>query len=268
MFGSSLSSRCSPGKPRRVDAIIAGAIAVVSRSRYAPRPFVLGVRKLPWRVAIVGAAEIARSIKRKLELCPDLDVTIVEACDARGLRERGGRMARWRRSSDRSSSALDDSMPRDRRQRPRTRYSSASFRLDHVDAAVRLGHLASSPYRYTTVTFSRSTLLLKRALDVVCSGIALVLLSPVFSSSRWRSRRRIGDDRLLTAARGRDDTFTMTSSKRSSENADIAPQFVLFDDLAEPVFNWKTILGRPASDDGCDGGPRQLPRSSTCCGAG
>ena len=278
MSGLSLFLEVTPaGRPDASSAIIAGRrrrLAVVAL-RASARWFWRLVTP-PERVAIVGTAESTTSVKRKLELFPDLHMTIVEE---RSMRELSRRGAEWLAGVDRvivAPASLDELEHReDRRHGPRTRSAPQhrSSGRTAFSAAVRLGHLAELPVlEYTTGDLSRSTLLLKRALDVVSSSVALVLLSPVFLVDRACDRaRQPRTGLLLTAARGaRRTTFQDAQVPNDGgERRGVAATVRAGRRPRRARLQARSaILGRPASGGGCDGGASTSFRSSsTCCGA-
>ena len=231
------------GRPDSSGAIIAGAVA--ASVALALRAFV----RWGWRratpteqVAVIGSAGDADAFKRKLDLFPDLHMAVVEQWSFDG------------RAPDLAELAVID------------RVVIAPESLDEVDVseavevlrargipvsivaprgavfgpAVHLDHIAElSILQYRKRDPARSTLLLKRALDVVLSAVALVLLVPLFAvvalaivldSGRpvFFSQRRAGQD-------GR--PFTMRKFRTMVQEAEeLLPSLVRLDELAEPVF--------------------------------
>ena len=234
-----------PGRPDASSAVIAGTIAAFSAvafrtsARWLWRAFTP-----PERVAIVGTAESATSVKRKLELFPDLHMTIVEERSLREVFESGA--DDWLAGVDRvivtpasldvlSTAKIVDTV-RDRG----VLLSIVSPGRTAFSAAVRLGRLAELPVlEYRTGDLSRSTVLLKRTLDVVCSSVALVVLAPVLLvialAIALDSRGPVVFSQLRAGRDGR--AFRMHKFRTMVDNAEeLLPQFVLVDDLAEPVF--------------------------------
>jgi exopolysaccharide biosynthesis polyprenyl glycosylphosphotransferase len=234
-----------PGRPDASSAIIAGTIAAVSAValRASARWFWRLVTPTE-RVAIVGTAESTVSVRRKLELFPDLHMTIVEERAMHEVLESGA--DEWLAGVDRvivTPASLDELSTGKVVDQVRERGVLLSIvppGRTAFSAAARLGHLAELPVlEYTTGDLSRSTLLLKRILDVVISSVALVLLSPVFLvialAIALDSRGRVLFSQLRAGRDGR--PFRMHKFRTMVENAEeLLPQFVLVDDLAEPVF--------------------------------
>ena len=266
-----------PGKPDASSAIIAGTIAGFSAValRASARLFWRLVTPTE-RVAIIGTAESTMSIKRKLELFPDLHMTIVEEHSMRDLFESAAE--EWLAGVDRvivTPASLDELGTGKIVDTVRERGVLLSIVPPGgtaFSAAVRLGHLAELPVlEYTTGDLSRSTLLLKRTLDVVSSSVALILLSPVFLvvalAIALDSRGQVFFSQLRAGHDGR--PFKMPSFERWWRMPrSCCHSSCLSTTSPSPSSSWSAILGRPASGGGCDGGASTSSHSSpTCCGA-
>jgi exopolysaccharide biosynthesis polyprenyl glycosylphosphotransferase len=238
-----------PSRPDASSAIIAGTVAAFSAiALRASARWCWRVVTPPERVAIVGTAESTTSVKRKLELFPDLHMTIVEERSLRELLESGAQ--EWLAGVDRvivTPASLDELNTANIVETVRERRVLLSIvppGRTAFSAAVRLGHLAELPVlEYKTGDLSRSTLLLKRTLDVVSSTLALVLLSPVFlvvaAAIKVDSRGPVFFSQMRAGRNGR--PFRMHKFRTMVRNAEeLLPQLVSVDDLAEPVFKLET----------------------------
>lgn len=153
----------------------------------------------PERVLIVGEGRLADAMRRKLELFPDVHAEIAAerpALAAEELSEGSPTL----RDLDRiviAMPALDEELIPDlisfcRRYQIKLTVVPPASRL--FGTAVELQHIADLPVlEYNTWDVSRSTQLLKRALDLAVSALVLVLLAPlllligalVFLGSGW-----------------------------------------------------------------------------------
>ena len=233
------------GRPDASTVVTAGIVAAVS---------VLPLRALvrwtwrsvtpPERVVVLGPQVNTDAFRRKLELFPDLHMTIVDereafdAQDASALALIG--------TSDRlvfAPASLDEDQVRELLDVSR----AMGLLLTVVPPCrgvfgppVHLNRLAElAVLQYTKGDLSRSTLLLKRFLDIAVSAVSLVVLLPVFAAiaaaikldgrgpvifSQWRS----GQD-------GR--PFQIRKFRTMVQNAEeLLPMLVRMDELAEPVF--------------------------------
>ncbi len=231
------------GHPNASSAISVGVVAAISAvplralARWAWRTLTP-----PERVALVGSKANADAFKRKLELFPDLHMTIVDERDL-------GRTAtdpRWLDTVDRlviAPTSLDDS-----RLTQLLGFSrAAGVMLTVVPScqgvfghALRVNHLAElSVLEYRKSDLPRSTLLLKRTLDIVIGTLTLVALSPLFAviavvvmlDSRGPvifTQRRVGQN-------GR--SFEIRKFRTMVQNAEeLLPQLIRLDELPEPMF--------------------------------
>ena len=107
-------------------------------------------------------------------------------------------------------------------------------------ASVQLSHLADLPvFDYRIDDLSRSTLVLKRALDVTVSAVALCVLSPVLVLAAVAIKLEDHGPVLFTQSRsGRDGRpFRMLKFRTMVVDAEILlADLVPFDRLADPVF--------------------------------
>jgi exopolysaccharide biosynthesis polyprenyl glycosylphosphotransferase len=139
----------------------------------------------PERTVIVGSESEAETIRRKIEFFPDAHLEIVDEIteiDLEGLRDGD---ERWR-SVDRivvaaasvSADTIEGLFALGQRQH--IRLSVVPLARNLFGAAVQMNHIADLPVlEYRTWNIPRSTLLLKRVLDIAVSSVAIVLLVPV-----------------------------------------------------------------------------------------
>ena len=195
------------------------------------------------RVAIVGTKASADAFRRKLELYPDVHMTVVDELDQGDLDEID---TRWLRTIDRLvlvPQSLDDD--RIEGWYELSRASGALLTLipprhGAFGHSVRLSHLADVPVLdFGKVDLSRSTMLLKRALDLAVSALALVLVSPVLvviaAAIKADSRGPIIFSQWRAGQGGR--PFRMHKFRTMVRDAEeLLPGLVRLDELAEPVF--------------------------------
>ena len=187
----------APGIPVALRSwVLAVAFAVFFRglSRWLWRRIVPRERTL-----IVGAGPLADGTRRKLELFPDIHVDIVdqvEELDPHAMPDVDRIIV--------ASQAIDEDLLADLLELCR----DARIKLSVVPpargmfgTAVRLNRVADlSVVEYTTWDVSRSTLFLKRVLDLVLGSIALVALPAGLRPRRGRDSPREPRSRALFAA--------------------------------------------------------------------
>jgi exopolysaccharide biosynthesis polyprenyl glycosylphosphotransferase len=161
---------------------------VAAAAAFALRAGVRGLwrRAVPReRAVIVGSGPLADATRRKLELFPDIHIDVVderEAFDLEELRNGGG----WLTGLERvilASHAIDEQLIAElvaacRRQH--VKLSVVPPARGMFGTAVRLSHIAELPLvEYNTWDVSRSTLFLKRAMDLAIASAASLLLAPL-----------------------------------------------------------------------------------------
>jgi exopolysaccharide biosynthesis polyprenyl glycosylphosphotransferase len=233
-------------RPDAATAIVAGVVAAFSAlflralARYVWRRITP-----PVRIAFIGSIGAANALRRKLELFPDVHATIVCVNDPKHLAELE-LDPQFLAMADRvcfAPASLDD----DEIGYVLGIARSAGLKLSVMPpspgvfgTATTLDHLADLPVlEYNTGHLSRSTLLLKRMLDVVVSGAALVVASPamvlvataILADGRgpilfrqWRAGQHGHPFRMLK--------FRTMVPDAEEQLADLVP----FEELDEPVF--------------------------------
>ena len=234
----------SPGWPSASSALTLAVVAGVSA-------FVLrALMRLAWRtttpperVAIIGAPAAARSIRRKLELFPDAHMTVVSEHEIDRLDEIAadpGSFAGVDRlflvPSSFEWQQFDTALELARA--IGVRLSVVPPNRAAFGASVQLSHLADLPvFDYRIEDLSRSTLLLKRALDVTVSAVALVVLSPVLLLAAVAIKLEDHGPVLFTQSRsGRHGRpFRMLKFRTMVVDAEaLLADLVPFDRLADP----------------------------------
>jgi len=242
--GLSLFLELTPaGWPDASTAVISGLTAAVS-------VFLLRVlARWLWRaltprerVAIIGTVSAADAFRRKLELFPDVHATIMAVHEPREIDEIGRDPAALA-TADRlcfAPATLDDQQLRTILEIAR----AAGLKLSLIPpcpgafgTAVQLNHLAELPvFEYNTGDLSRSTLFLKRTLDVVVSIVALVLMAPLFAliaiAIKLDSRGSVIFSQSRAGVRGRVyRLYKFRSMVRDAEEQ--LPGLVSFEELVE-----------------------------------
>jgi exopolysaccharide biosynthesis polyprenyl glycosylphosphotransferase len=174
------------GPPTLLEAFEAWAVAAVTA--LVGRAFVRFLwRRItpPDRTLIVGSGPLAHATRRKLELFRDIHVELVDERTELATEEIGNG-SEWSNGLDRvilASAAIDERQIAELLSSCRRRGLKLSVvppARGMFGTAVRLNHVADLPLvEYSTWDVSRSTLMLKRVLDIVVSVISLILLSPL-----------------------------------------------------------------------------------------
>jgi exopolysaccharide biosynthesis polyprenyl glycosylphosphotransferase len=199
----------------------------------------------PERTLIVGEGPLAEATRRKVELFPDIHVVLAGAqkeLQIDELRERPS----WASDVDRivlASQQIDEAEIAElvafcRRQQ--IKLSVIPPARGMFGTAVQLNHVADLPVvEYNTWDVSRSTLALKRLLDVTLSATALVLTAPVLAlialAIAISSRGPIVFGQRRAGYRGR--SFRMYKFRTMVSNAEeLLPQLVSISELPNPMF--------------------------------
>jgi exopolysaccharide biosynthesis polyprenyl glycosylphosphotransferase len=199
----------------------------------------------PERVVLVGGGETARAIRRKLELFPDMHMSVVGECSTIPS-EILGRRVGWFPQADRLIVAAPSNKERliadlvayCRREHLKLTVVPSEHRL--FGTAVKLHHLADLPVlEFNTWDVSRSTLLLKRALDAALASAALLVAAPLLAlaaAAIWVSRSGpVFYVQTRAGLGGRE--FRMFKLRTMTVDAEaVLPAIVRFDELDEPAF--------------------------------
>jgi len=199
----------------------------------------------PERTLIVGHGPLADAVSRKLHLFPDMHLHLVEEPVTVQMRSELHHVIRKARIERLilASQAIDESTIVDllsycRMQK--LKFSVVPPVRAMFGTAVQLDNVADLPFlQYNTWDVSRSTLLLKRALDVCVSLVAIVLLAPIGALAAIAIRLETPGPVIFAQRRaglwGR--PLRMYKFRTMVRNAeDLLPELVPFDELAEPMF--------------------------------
>jgi exopolysaccharide biosynthesis polyprenyl glycosylphosphotransferase len=133
----------------------------------------------PERALIIGEGALARSVRRKLELFPDIHVVPVEVDDSSPLAHRLEGVDRVLIATERVDRDLILGLVRECR-RGYVKLGFIPPDRGVFGTAARLDHIAElAIVQYNTWEIPRSTLWLKRFFDLLVSAVAVVLLSPL-----------------------------------------------------------------------------------------
>ena len=199
----------------------------------------------PERTLIVGGGGLAAAATRRLLLFPDIHLQLVGKpaphADAATLR----RTLR-QRDIDRvilASESIDEALIADLLstcRREKVKLSIVPPVRAMFGTAVQLDNVAGLPFlQYNTWDVSRSTLLLKRALDLSCSVLAIAVFLPVAALVALAIRFDTGGPIIFLQRRaGRGGRpFRMFKFRTMVVGAeDALAELVPFDELDEPVF--------------------------------
>ncbi len=225
-------------------AVVTGltALASVFLLRAAARWFWRATTP-PERVAIIGTASAADAFRRKLELFPDLHMTIVAQGDPdvdAMVREPASLVAVDRLCF--APATLDGDELRAILEF--TRKAGMNLSLippcpSAFGASAQLNHLAELPVFEYKTGLSRSTLFVKRTLDVGVSALALILLLPVFAilalAIKLTSPGPVLFRQLRAGQHGH--PFLMLKFRTMVRDAEqLLAGLLPFDALAEPMF--------------------------------
>jgi exopolysaccharide biosynthesis polyprenyl glycosylphosphotransferase len=141
----------------------------------------------PERTALIGSGASVTEVRRKLELFADIHVEIVAESDTLQLDAVHERRD-WFLSLDRvivASSHVEDQLIKELLmlcRRAQIKLSLVPPVRGMFGTAVQLNHIADLPIvEYTTWDVSRSTLFLKRLIDIVVCAVVLPLCLPLFA---------------------------------------------------------------------------------------
>ena len=199
----------------------------------------------PQRTVILGSGPLAEATRRKLELFPDIHVRLVEERPVVSFEDLRDSPA-WLTDVDRvilASSVVDEELLADLIVACRTndvRMSMVPPARGMFGTAVHLNHVADLPVvEYNTWNASRSTMLLKRSLDVAVSASLLAVLSPLLClialAVRLDGRGPVVFSQRRAGLGGR--PFRMHKFRTMVPDAEHRlAEVVTLEELAEPVF--------------------------------
>jgi exopolysaccharide biosynthesis polyprenyl glycosylphosphotransferase len=217
---------------------VAAAIALRVLARFAWR------RIVPREQAvIVGSGPLADEARRKLELFPDIHVDVLAQLDEAVAVDGGGEALA---EADRlivASQSVDEALIAPLLQFCRRNHVKLSM-IPPVrgifGTAVRLNHVADLPVvEYSTWSVSRSTLLLKRWIDVVLAAVALAALAPLLGLVALAVRLESRGPAIFRQRRAGQDgrPFRMLKFRTMVADAEERlPQLVAFESLRDPMF--------------------------------
>jgi exopolysaccharide biosynthesis polyprenyl glycosylphosphotransferase len=199
----------------------------------------------PERVIVVGSDGLTRSIRRKLELFSDMHATVVgEYLSITPKLLRNG--DDWASDVDRlilAAQSIDERLIAELVlvcRREQVKLSVVPPARGAFGTAVQLHHVADLPVvEYNTWDVSRSTLLLKRTLDVIAAALMLLVTAPLFALIALGVRLGGSGPAFYVQTRaglgGRE--FRMFKFRTMHPDAEaMLPTLVRFDGLAEPMF--------------------------------
>jgi exopolysaccharide biosynthesis polyprenyl glycosylphosphotransferase len=199
----------------------------------------------PERVVIIGSDGLTHSIRRKLELFSDIHASVVgeyKAITPEVLQDGND----WFPRVDRlilASQSIDERLIAELVafcRRERMKLSVVPPARGIFGTAVQLRHIADLPVvEYNTWDVSRSTLMLKRMLDISVAGVTLVVTAPLFALIVLAVRLSGSGPAFYVQTRvglgGRE--FQMFKLRTMLADAEaVLPALVQFDALDEPVF--------------------------------
>ena len=199
----------------------------------------------PERVFVVGEGALAAAARRKLDLFPDMHVEVAGERDELVVDDLLG-VPEFLQGVDRllvATPHLEEELIAELVTFCRRRLIKLSIvppARGMFGTAVELNHVADLPVmEYNTWDVSRSTLLLKRLLDIAISTTALVILSPIIVLAAITVAASCGRPVLFIQTRvgqhGR--PFRMLKFRTMVQNAEqLLPALVPFDQLEQPMF--------------------------------
>jgi exopolysaccharide biosynthesis polyprenyl glycosylphosphotransferase len=234
-------------------AEVGAAVAIRAWAVAAGTALVLrGIARFAWRhltsperTVIVGSGRLTEAIRRKFELFADIHVAVAAergSITAADLDDDG----EWLMDIDRlilATDAIDEELIG----RLVARCRDAHVKLTAIPpasgmfgTAVQLKHIADLPVvEFNTWDVSRSTLLLKRALDLFVAALTLLVTAPLFALVALVIRLSSSGPVFFVQTRAGQDgrEFRMIKFRTMVAGAEEAlPGLVQFDALHEPVF--------------------------------
>jgi exopolysaccharide biosynthesis polyprenyl glycosylphosphotransferase len=201
----------------------------------------------PQRVLIVGDGPLAQAVVRKLELFPDIHAEIagrIESCSLLG--ERLGEVGRnvdriVIACSELNENLLETLLPFCRLHAVKLTIVPPTRGM--FGTATNLTHIADLPLLdYNTWDISRTTLALKRALDIVLAVLGLVVALPLLLLAALATLVDSGLPIFFRQTRGgeRGRPFQMLKFRTMVRDAEaLLPDLVPFEQLDDPMFKLK-----------------------------
>jgi len=199
----------------------------------------------PERVMIVGNGPVADATRRKLELFPDVHSELVEERESLLPWELDD-TAPWLRTVDRiilASNSIDEELIArlvEFCRRRRIKLSVVPPARGIFGTATQLTYVADLPVvEYNTWDVSRSTLVLKRALDLSLASFALIICAPLFALTAGFLLLAYGRPIFFAQTRiGADETpFKMLKFRTMVRDAEVLrPELVALERLPEPAY--------------------------------
>jgi exopolysaccharide biosynthesis polyprenyl glycosylphosphotransferase len=196
----------------------------------------------PERALVVGGGSLARAARRKLELFPDIHVVVAaerSELDPEDLTDELPGVDRIVLATSHLNEQLIAELLAFCRRR-QVKLSVVPPARGMFGTAVDFSHVADLPVvQYNTWDVSRSTMLLKRALDIIVAASALLVISPLFVLIAGLIVLDGGRPVLFTQVRAgqHGSPFRMLKFRTMVANAEqLLPELVSFDQLEEPMF--------------------------------
>lgn len=198
----------------------------------------------PERTAVIGSEAEAEIIRRKIELFPNVHLEIVKEIPEVSVESlRNG--DEWWRSIDRIvvASSIDSGVIAELSalgQLHQIRLSVVPVASNLYGSAIQMNRIADLPMlEYRTWNIPRSTLLLKRGLDVAVSSVGVALLAPfallAAAAIKLDSRGPVIFSQVRAGQNRR--PFRIYKFRTMVANAEeLLPQIVPFDKLSQPMF--------------------------------
>ncbi|MDX6477296.1 MAG: hypothetical protein QOH95_2807, partial [Gaiellaceae bacterium] len=203
----------------------------------------------PEKAIIIGDGALAIAARRKLELFPDMHVAIADELPELLVEDLLEATASLR-SADRillATSLLDEHLIAELVafcRRHQIKLSVVPPARGMFGTAVELNHIADLPIvEYNTWDVSRSTMLLKRVLDVIVSVAAILVLSPLLLVISVLVRINSGSPILFKQERAGQGSkpFSMLKFRTMVSNAEeLLEALMPIEDLQEPMFKLRS----------------------------
>ncbi len=232
----------TPTAPERV--ILWPAVATLALFLRSAARFMWRLVTPPERALVVGNSKSAENVLKKLDLFPDIHVHanhVVESCSASGIREGRELPADVERVI--VASPVDEDLLAALVAATRERHMKLSIVppiRGMLGTAVQISQVADlSLVEYNTWDVPRTTLITKRALDLVGATVGLLFAAPVLAVAAVGVKLATGGPAFYVQARAGLNGQPFRLWKLRTMNADAEerlPALVDLDALEEPVF--------------------------------